>query len=181
MKFFDRVLQNWRTKKAIGWIGEGAEVLDIGCYDAIVFERLGKKLKFGLGIDPVISPVKKENYELIQGYFPKDLNIKNQKFDAITLLAVLEHIPDTEMAQFAVSLSEHLKPGGHLIITVPDVKVDYILEVLKFLRIIDGMSLEEHHGFNVKNTKQIFEKVGLKLVKHSTFQLGLNNLFVFKK
>jgi len=44
------------------------------------------------------------------------------------------------------------------------------------------MSLEEHYGFEAKETPSIFEKTGLfKLEKHQNFELGINNLFVFRR
>ncbi|MFN0049283.1 MAG: methyltransferase domain-containing protein [Cytophagales bacterium] len=181
MKFLDRVLQNWRTSKAIKYIPINAEVLDIGCYDAIVFQKLGNKLQYGVGIDPLIEPIQKANYELKKGYFPQDLDEKNKYFDAITLTAVLEHIPESIVADFAQNCSLHLKSKGIIAITVPDPKVDKILEILIKFKILDGMSVDEHHGYDVKQTIPLFEKVGLKLIKKESFQLGLNNLFVFQK
>ena len=117
----------------------------------------------------------------MKGAFPHDLPSQTDLFDAITLLAVLEHIPESEMAAFSKALGDKLAPGGFLVITVPGPAVDHILAALKTLRLIDGMSLEEHHGFKTEQTPAIFEAVGLSLVTHRRFQFGLNNLFVFKK
>jgi hypothetical protein len=49
------------------------------------------------------------------------------------------------------------------------------------VRLIDGMSLEQHHGFDPRQTRSVFEPCGLRLVRASRFQLGFNNLFVFQK
>ena len=102
-------------------------------------------------------------------------------FDAITMLAVLEHIPDSEYMSLREGCVRFLKPGGHLIITVPSPLVDHILKVLKVFRLIDGMSLEEHHGYEVGQTASIFPPPAFRLVCRKHFQLGLNNLFVFQR
>jgi hypothetical protein len=56
-----------------------------------------------------------------------------------------------------------------------------VLRVLKTLRLIDGMALEQHHGFRPSEVGPLFEAVGMKLTVRRRFQLGLNNLFVFSK
>ena len=43
------------------------------------------------------------------------------------------------------------------------------------------MSLEEHHGYDVRETTTVFPPPEFQLVKHQCFQLGLNNLFVFRR
>ncbi len=53
--------------------------------------------------------------------------------------------------------------------------------LLKRLRLIDGMSLEEHHGYDVGETTAIFGEPDFRLVRHRKFQLGLNNLFIFER
>jgi hypothetical protein len=74
-----------------------------------------------------------------------------------------------------------LKPGGRIVITVPSPRVDAILHVLLKLRLIDGISAHEHYGFEPGLTPQVFPAPRFRLVRRQTFQLGLNNLFVFEK
>ena len=181
MKYIDNLLQNFRIAQAKKYIPKGSTVLDIGSSDGVMFHQLKDIILDGTGIDPTLTEtISGPNFKLFPGYFPNDL--KDYKiYDAITLLAVLEHIPPQVHESFSNGCAKYLKKGGKLIITVPSAKVDHILSVLKFFRLIDGMSLEEHYGFDTKMTPLIFKGPDFKLVNHSTFQLGLNNLYVFEK
>ena len=46
----------------------------------------------------------------------------------ITMLAVLEHVPEDAQAELAAACERILKPGGRVVITVPSPQVDTILE-----------------------------------------------------
>jgi SAM-dependent methyltransferase len=155
--------------------------LDIGCADGAIFHQLGRKIREGVGIDPNI-PESKDfgSYRLLRGKFPDALQ-NPEPFDVITLLAVLEHIPPAEQKELAENVVRYLKPGGRLIITVPSPRIDQMLDRLKSLRLIDGMSLEEHYGFDIRLVPSIFSVNGLELAGKYTFQFGLNHLFVFRR
>ena len=181
MRFLDRFLQTWRTVKTIKYINKNDVVLDIGCYDAILFNKLATKIKYGVGIDPLIKPFKNEKFELIKGLFPQKLPTNIQKFDSIVLLAVLEHIPENEIEKLIFEIYNHLNEYGKAILTVPDARVDKILKFLIKFKILDGMSVEEHHGFDTQKIVPYFEKHNFKLKKHEVFQFGLNNLYIFIK
>jgi SAM-dependent methyltransferase len=156
-------------------------VLDIGSHDGALFRAASGRIREGIGIDPEIPASRAvEGGRLIRGWFPADLP-DSEPFDAICLLAVLEHIPSEVQARFARACARSLRPRGRLIITVPAPAVDRILAVLTALRLVDGMSLEQHYGFEPRMTPGIFEPAGFELVAHRTFQLGLNNLFVFER
>jgi len=49
------------------------------------------------------------------------------------------------------------------------------------LHIVDGMSLEEHHGFLPDELPDIFIPAGFSLRIKRKFQFGLNNLYVFER
>ena len=121
----------------------------------------------------------KLGYVLYPGLFPEAL--PSVKCDVITMLAVLEHIPADGQAELAAACHEILNPGGRVVVTVPSPRVDTILDVLGRLRVIDGMSLEEHYGFEPEDTLRVFGPPAFRLAESSRFQLGLNNLFVFEK
>ncbi len=181
MKAIDRYLQKVRIRKAKQFVRKNDSVLDIGSVDGVMFEAWNGFIKKGIGVDPTLTQIiSKENYTLYPGYFPEACP-KNETFDAITLLAVLEHIPTNQQKSLAENCFQYLNKNGRLIITVPSPQVDHILEILTKLKLIDGMSLEEHYGFEPKHTPEIFSQPLFKLTHKSSFQLGLNNLFVFEK
>ncbi|MCG9880016.1 MAG: class I SAM-dependent methyltransferase [Bacteroidia bacterium] len=181
MKALDRYLQNARIKQAKRFINKNDSVLDIGSVDGVMFEKWKGYISKGIGIDPTLEKkVSTDFYELYPGYFPEACP-EGMQFNAITLLAVLEHIPSDLQKSFAQACYDYLLPKGRLIITVPSPQVDQILEILLKLKLIEGMSLEEHYGYKPEHTEQIFSGAKLKLIHQETFQLGLNNLFVFEK
>jgi len=181
MKASDRALQRWRIAKARRYIEPGFRVLDIGCADGALFELLGGGFAQGVGIDSDIpAPRSFPTYQLVPGTFPDALPA-GKPFDVITLLAVLEHVPVAQQPKFAEACWTHLKPGGYLVVTVPSPLVDPIIDLLKALRLLDGMDVGHHYGFDARQTPQVFASAGFSLVEHRRFQLGLNNLFVFKK
>lgn len=181
MKALDRVLQRWRIRKAIAYIAPGVAVLDIGCADGELFRILSNHGdSVGIDPDPKNPFPSLPRVRFYTGYFPEAL-LAGSAFDAITMLAVLEHVPADRLQALAGNCAAFLKPGGRLIITVPSPAVDYVLAVLKGLRVIDGMSVEQHYGFEAGSTPDIFRPHGFALLAHKSFQLGLNNLYVFER
>jgi 2-polyprenyl-3-methyl-5-hydroxy-6-metoxy-1,4-benzoquinol methylase len=181
MKKIDYILQGERIRQAKKFI-KGGSLLDIGCHFGEIFESILKTKKItGDGIDGVLKePIHKVNYSLFPGYFPNDFPL-DKKYDNITLLAVLEHIPIEELKKYPNLLSNYLKPKGRVIITVPSKKVDAILNVLLFFKLIDGMDLEHHQDFERELIKEIFTQNNYNLIKEKRFELGLNILYVFEK
>lgn len=180
MKAVDRFLQHWRIDKTRRYIHPGARVLDIGCADGVLADRIPGLSEY-VGIDPALESLPpRPNRSYIRGTFPQAL-ADSRPFDAITMLAVLEHVPPDQQVPLAENCAAYLKEGGRLIISVPSPLVDHILDGLKLLRVIDGMAVEEHYGYEVERTPALFEGAGLSLLKWEKFQLGLNNLFVFQK
>ena len=174
-KPLDRLLQEWRIAKALPHIPAGARVLDVGTHHGELLFRIGG----GVGIDPV-APDVHGDVTLLRGTFPDDriTKLANERaFDVVTMLAVFEHVRDPRAC--AKQIASILSPAGRFVLTVPDAKVDRILDVLLRLRLVDGMSAgEEHHGFDVREIPRILDDAGFDVVTHARFQLGLNNLYV---
>ena len=183
MTFLDRFLQDWRIRQARPHIRFGDRVLDLGSADGVLFDQLRDCGPGSLGIDPILPSTTRtrQGFALVRGFFPQDVPADAGTFDAIVMLAVLEHFPATQHQTLADGCARLLKPGGRLIITVPSPAVDLILELLLKLHLVHGMSFEQHHGYDVGDTPRLFAAPRFKLLARSSFQLGLNHLFVFER
>lgn len=99
------------------------KVLDIGCWTG-QFEKLAvKHTKEIWGIDPGIEAI-----EIAKKFVPNakfkvgnalDLKFKNKYFDTVTILDVIEHIPNGLEEKCLREISKVLKTNGHLIISTP--------------------------------------------------------------
>jgi hypothetical protein len=184
MKLIDRVLRSWRTSVAISALpSQVNSVFDIGCDDGYLLNKIddGKILLYGC--DPRLQDeCSVPRSKLFCGFFPNVLNCDefSNSCDAIFALAVFEHFSEVDLINSSRKISEILSDRGLLIVTVPHPFVDKILHILMALRLIDGQALHEHHGFNPSTLINIFSR-HLFLREKKTFQLGLNNLYVFEK
>jgi SAM-dependent methyltransferase len=182
VKLVDEIIRDARLAQAVRAIPPGARVLDVGCHDGALFRRLGPALREGVGLDPALrGPLTGERYRLRPGLFPADAPDEPGGFDVVTMLAVLEHLTPVEQKAAAEATHRLLAVGGVVIVTVPAPVVDQLLHWLTRLRVLDGMEAEQHHGFDPAEVTPLMEAVGLRLLRHRRFELGLNHLFVFER
>jgi 2-polyprenyl-3-methyl-5-hydroxy-6-metoxy-1,4-benzoquinol methylase len=181
LRALDRLLRSWRIRKIRPYVRSGSTVLDIGCHDGALFSSLSDQISRGIGIDPTL--VRSEahgQFRFIPDMFPSDL-LRGERFDVITLLAVLEHVESSELPRWRESFEQLLVPGGLVVATVPSPRVDRVLDVLTRFRLVAGMSIEEHHGFDASRVPSLLSSRGIELMVHRRFELGMNNLYVFKR
>jgi 2-polyprenyl-3-methyl-5-hydroxy-6-metoxy-1,4-benzoquinol methylase len=181
VKWLDRLIRDWRIREALVHLGGVGCVLDVGCGDGALCRSLASRGVAGVGIDfRLVISTEVTGFEFVAGKFPDALP-NGELFDAITMLAVLEHVPEGQKLDWVRACEARLGESGVVVLTVPSPRVDAILAALRFFRLVDGMALEEHHGFDPSEVVPLFESVGFQRVLHKSFQFGLNNLFVFRK
>jgi 2-polyprenyl-3-methyl-5-hydroxy-6-metoxy-1,4-benzoquinol methylase len=97
-------------------------LLDIGAGLGLLVAEANRQGLTGIGVEPSKSLVEigrqKLNVTLHQGIFPHP-ELANQTFDLITLVDVIEHVPDP--VGLLHDISKALAPGGKAIVVTPDV------------------------------------------------------------
>jgi len=182
VKYVDRLLRDLRIAQAVRRIPCGARVLDVGCHDGALFRAIGTDLVAGVGIDAKLDgETRSDRYRLLPGRFPDDLPVDVGTFNAVTMLATFEHLPAAEHDRVVEACRHHTEPDGRVIITVPSPAVDPILDLLVAVRVIDGMSHDEHFGFKPRDLIPLFQSHGFRLAERRHFELGLNQVFVFDR
>lgn len=179
MKPLDLWLQRWRLTVAARWIPPGATVLDVGCHQGELFRQIGGRIGPSIGMDPRAVVVERPGVKLMSLSFAEGMPFNAASFDVITALATLEHIPNKE--SFARESARLVRPGGRVIITVPTPFADLIVHLLVWLRLADGLSMDEHHGFEPSEVPAIFQRHGFTVAHSGRFQMGLNRIFVLER
>jgi 2-polyprenyl-3-methyl-5-hydroxy-6-metoxy-1,4-benzoquinol methylase len=156
-------------------------VLDVGCFDGTLFWQASHLVRSGVGID-VARPVRwpAGAFEFRLGEFPEAAG-EGEVFDCVVMLAVVEHVPDNQLADWSGAVTSLVRPGGRVIITTPSPVVDRILDAGIRLRLLKGMEAGQHHGFDPRRVPAIFGSEHLRLRHQRRFELGLNHLFVFER
>jgi 2-polyprenyl-3-methyl-5-hydroxy-6-metoxy-1,4-benzoquinol methylase len=175
----DRAIRWVRIRQARRHVTAGSRVLDIGCGDGSLFASLGERISGGVGIDPgLAAPSDDGRFRFIADGFPT-VALDEEQFDVITMLAVLEHVPDDELPAWAEACARLLTRDGVIVATMPEPRVDDLLHLLMRMHLVAGMAAHEHHGADPKALRTVFAGQRLEILEHRRFELGLNNLFVF--
>jgi 2-polyprenyl-3-methyl-5-hydroxy-6-metoxy-1,4-benzoquinol methylase len=178
-RLLDRHIRSLRIRQVRQYIASGSSVLDVGCFDGSLFVTLGGRISRGVGVDPQLIVTRQDGrFRFVADGFPTTA-LDGERFDVITMLAVLEHVPDEDLPTWAQECANLLEPEGVVIATVPDPRVDDMLHLLMRLRLVAGMAAHQHHGADPSILPTVFAHHGLVLRSHRRFEFGLNNLFVF--
>jgi SAM-dependent methyltransferase len=119
-------------------ITKDTKVLEIGCGEGQVLQRLAKDGVSCVGLEPgpQVMQIAGENLSIIKDFFPSP-QVKD-KFDLILHFGVLEHISDP--VNFLLQQQQHLKEDGVIICAFPNCEPD--LEAGDI-----SMFLHEHYNY----------------------------------
>lgn len=177
--FLEPILRRLRLQKVISHIPQGSSVLDIGCGKTATFlKTISSRVAYGYGVDFKIE----ENVQLTQNITLVNLKLDNRlpfpdsTFNVVTMLAVLEHIEKEE--EILSEIYRVLVPGGKLVLTVPSIWAQPVLEFLAYkLKIVSEAEIRDHKRYYTRASLQkvLVEKSGFTDFNHYYFQTWMNN------
>lgn len=150
------------------YIDEGKSVLEVGCGNGMkleIYQKYGMKT---FGVEPYGPPTSERDKKLgIIKKSVKDVSYKKDSFDYIILKEVLEHIPNQK--EVLQKCRDWLKPGGKLIITVPN--SDGFLKKI-FKQNWYGYDVPRHcYNYNPNNLEMFLKKLNFKIIRKRVYEL----------
>lgn len=175
--FLEPLLRWMRLRRVMPHIPNNSILLDVGCGTTSTFLRaISPHIKQGLGVDFKVENARFNNLQTTQLVLDSQLPFESSSFDVVTMLAVLEHIENEH--QILNEIYRVLVPGGKLIITVPSVWSQPVLEFLAYkLKIVSEAEIRDHKRYyNRRKLKTVLVEItGFQEFHHQYFQFGMNN------
>lgn len=182
--FFDKIISKYRLSAADRYIERDDVVLDLGCgVQHYLLNRGKNKFKLGYGLDYDVENCQKGNITLRKYKYEGRLPLKENFFDKVFLIAVLEHIEEKDVRALFSEFSRILKKNGRVVITTPTPRAKALLEFIAFkLKIVAPEEIADHKQYyTAKKIHALAAAGGLKVVRSKLFQLGLNGFYVMEK
>jgi len=174
-----------RLAAALPHVPPGARVLDLGCGLTDLPGRFSEYV--GCDRNPDVLAAQREKFpkrdffewDIGRGAAPTALQAR-APFEAILLLAVLEHV--AEPAAVLSRAAALLAPGGRVIVTTPHPLGRLPLEAGAALGLLSPHARDEHETLLGRAAlEEAGRSAGVSLVLYRRFLLGLNQLAVFSR
>ncbi len=181
-------LRSQRANRLIPPDLRGGRILDIGCGSYPYFlAHTAFQEKFAVDQLPMSKDVAVNHH--IE-FFTLDLNkephlpFDDNFFNAVTLLAVVEHLNPDSMALLFRESRRVLKPGGQVILTTPAAWSDGLLRFLARINLVSAEEIHEHaFAYTLPLIGWHFGQAGFEMskVKFGYFEFMLNMWAIAQK
>ncbi len=145
-------------------------ILDIGCGSFPYFlAHTSFAEKFAIDQVPLpqqtAAELRIESFTLDLEVKPR-LPFKDNFFEAVTLLAVVEHLDPAHMASLFKEIYRVLKPGGQVILTTPAAWSDGLLKVMARINLVSAEEIHEHaYAYTLPLLGWYFGQAGFEMTK----------------
>lgn len=133
-----------------------SSLLDVGCGEGKMILELSREVPGGKlkGVDlseRAILFARAFNFGNTAEFSCEDVSTMSERYDIITLVETLEHIPDDEVPGFVQAVAARLNEGGILVVSVPAVNFPVLTKHYRHYDLsllsahLEGFQLEEVH------------------------------------
>ncbi|MBI5951635.1 MAG: class I SAM-dependent methyltransferase [Chloroflexi bacterium] len=163
-------LRAQRANKLIPSTLRTGRILDIGCGTFPYFlAHTSFAEKFAIDQLPLpqqtASELKIESFTLDLEVEPH-LPFEDNYFEAVTLLAVVEHLDPALMAKLFKEVYRTLKPGGMVILTTPAAWSDGLLKFMAQVNLVSAEEIHEHaYAYTLPLLGWYFGQAGFEMTK----------------
>lgn len=157
-------------------IGSNKKILDVGCGSGLLGQALKNKNNYVIGLDLSEQAISLAKSRLNEAYIcditnQENLNfLEKNSFDYIIFADVLEHLYNPE--KILKNFSNLLKPGGHIIVSLPNIACWSIR-----LKLLFGNFQYQETGILDKTHIRFFtKKTAIKLLEQTGFLIEKINI-----
>jgi len=159
-------------------------VLDIGCGQADLAGLIASRDEYiGLDINPALLASGEQRFPQHRFYAadleacPLPAELAQQRFDTITLIALLEHM--AQPARVLDQLAALLRPRGRVVATTPTPLGHRVHRLGAQLGLFYREAVEDHKSIlDGAALKRLFQRAGLRVARYQQFELGCNQLII---
>lgn len=174
-------LRAQRANKLIPSSLRNGRILDIGCGSYPYFlAHTSFAEKFAIDQIPLpqltAAELRIESFTLDLEVKPR-LPFQDNFFEAVTLLAVVEHLDPAHMAALFKEIYRVLKPGGQVILTTPAAWSDGLLKFMARINLVSAEEIHEHaYAYTLPLLGWYFGQAGFEMtkIKFGYFEFMLN-------
>lgn len=156
-------------------------LLDIGCGSHPYFlsrtrfaEKLGVDRIQGPGWNSAGADLRLMGFDIdTQDALP----FESASFDAVTMLAVFEHVRKDRLKLILDEIHRVLRPGGRFVMTTPAGWTGPLLRMMKCVRLVSAEEIEEHQDhYSAIAVRAVISTSALRdgRVRTGYFELGMN-------
>lgn len=178
--WFDSLLAEWRTRVARRHLPDVSQksILDLGCGEVPTFLeetpaalRVGSDFRIWEGWSVAADSIDFVVADLSQGSLP----FGDSSYDAVVMLAVLEHISEERIPCLLAEIRRVLTDAGRFVVTTPPPRTDRLLQPLARLRLANPDAVAEHQQtFERADVHRLLTDAGFGTVRTGFFEFGMN-------
>lgn len=159
IKLVNHYVARKRIKLATKFLNKNEKILDVGCGDMYITNKLIKDGYDVTGID-LASP-----YHLKMD--ATNMDFKDNSFDAVISFETIEHCDCIN------EIKRVLKPGGTFVLSTPAPNTDWIRKILVSFKLLEARDFE-HHDYIIDDIRSLpFKPILIKKMFLRTSQFGV--------